>query len=228
MVLFYIPEVLGLLVVAVILNHLCQELFVVLSPALHRQLCDLDRIGGGAFCNTYHLKATLVCSLSRNNAPFEAPVPWVQRSISGQLLDVTAQQEDDVPWIVVGHRCGPTSTDSFCTIHQGHRNYRDVPARLNALTFFHMKVQNGVIIWMEDESSNRFQPSVDVSGTSCVFASHQSGAKLPRRHQKIDIVCTNERLGHSHDCGLQRRLTMVVGTVLRDVPGQLCHLGIAT
>ena len=80
---------------------------------------------------------------------------------------------------------------------------------------------------MEDGAGNLLQLGEDVTRRGGVLAAHATSTKLTGRGEQVDVVATDEGLGHANDGALKRGLTVVVGRVLTDITGQLSHLNLA-
>jgi len=59
-----------------------------------------------------------------------------------------------------------------------------------------------------------------------VLTTLQSGTKLSRRDEQVDVVRTNEVLRHSDNGPLQGGFTMVIGTVFSNISGELSNLDV--
>mmetsp|Transcript_74018 Transcript_74018/g.163642 ORF Transcript_74018/g.163642 Transcript_74018/m.163642 type:complete len:312 (-) Transcript_74018:1512-2447(-) len=68
----------------------------------------------------------------------------------------------------------------------------------------------------------------DVPGAGVVGSALDAGAKLPGRHQEVQVVGAHKILRHRDDGASQGRLSMMVGTVLADVADQLRYLNVAS
>ena len=64
---------------------------------------------------------------------------------------------------------------------------------------------------------------VNIPRTCGIRTAHKTRTKLPNRRQQVNIVATDEVLSHGRDGRIQRRLTVVIGCVLRDITGELRH-----
>mmetsp|Transcript_66692 Transcript_66692/g.159160 ORF Transcript_66692/g.159160 Transcript_66692/m.159160 type:complete len:264 (+) Transcript_66692:889-1680(+) len=212
--------------ISLCLSHLAEELLVVLSPLFDWKLGDINLVVGNFLGYASNLEATFLGIRVRHNATLEATVPRTNVFARWLLLDELPQRVDDVPGIVVWKRSGPSGANSISSIHKRHRNYRDVPLRLDDLTLLILKVQQWIIVRMEDGASDALQSGVDVPRARVVLAALQSGSKLPRRHKQVDVVGANEVLRHSHNGALQRRFTVMISAVLCNVSSKLSNFDI--
>mmetsp|Transcript_32833 Transcript_32833/g.88944 ORF Transcript_32833/g.88944 Transcript_32833/m.88944 type:complete len:342 (-) Transcript_32833:813-1838(-) len=163
--------------------------------------------------------------LARNDAAAEALVPRVhfeQRP--------SPEQAADVPYefarAVVGDVRAPADPNAISAVDE-HIGYdRAVPLGLDGQPLLVEVLEHGVVVNMEDCTCGRLQARVDVARGGVVLAALQSRAKLPGWHQQVQIVGPNKVLRKVDDGVLQRRLAVVVGRLLGDVPNKLGNLDV--
>mmetsp|Transcript_62311 Transcript_62311/g.165389 ORF Transcript_62311/g.165389 Transcript_62311/m.165389 type:complete len:225 (-) Transcript_62311:763-1437(-) len=200
------------------LNKLGQEFLVVLRPSLDRQLCNLNCCGRSTLGHANNLIVCCILPFGRSDSPIEALIPGKQTSLHGLLVNEQPDEFDDVSRVVVGQGCRPTCSDSISAVDQCHGDHWDIPLRLDGLAFLILKVEQRIVVGVEDEASDVLQPRVDVPCAGSILAALQACPELSRREQNVQIVGPNEGLRHAHNGTLQRSFTVMVGTVLRDVP----------
>mmetsp|Transcript_3484 Transcript_3484/g.8354 ORF Transcript_3484/g.8354 Transcript_3484/m.8354 type:complete len:832 (-) Transcript_3484:586-3081(-) len=214
-------------IVALSLGHLTEEFLVRLRPLLDGKLSDVDLIVRHFLCNPDNLEAPLLCVRVGHDASLEASVPWIQGRADFLLLDELAQHCDEVPWVEVRHGGGPSCPDAFSAIDQSHRNDGHVPLRLDRLALLGLKLEEWIIVRMENGPSNWLQACVNVPRACVVLATLQARSELTRGNQEVDVVGTDEVLRHANNRSLQGRLSVVVGAVFGNIPSKLCHLHVA-
>mmetsp|Transcript_26793 Transcript_26793/g.70405 ORF Transcript_26793/g.70405 Transcript_26793/m.70405 type:complete len:266 (-) Transcript_26793:2139-2936(-) len=199
-----------------------QELSVVLSPLLDRELRDC---GSGAVAllsvdatSDFHL-AFLPAVL---DASFEARKPR-SHLLKPLHTQITPQISYDLVRIEVGNRCSISSTDAVGTVDEHHGDDRTIPNRFNFEPLFVLIIENAVISLLENGSRHGCKACVDVTAGRCVLATLKPRSELALRYQEVHIVRTNEVLGHADDSVLERILAMVVRSVVHNISDELSH-----
>ena len=166
----------------VILCKILEEILVVSSPHLDRQLPDYQFIlpvYAGKSAMHYVVRAILL-EFNPTGEPAEPryhpmevvvaisqSLPYVVRNLQG---------------IVAGDARGPTGANAFSTVDKAHREDRGVVVWLNALTFLHLVGKDVIIILMEDEASESSEVSKYVTRRCCLFPTHHPISELTYGH----------------------------------------------
>mmetsp|Transcript_14873 Transcript_14873/g.23617 ORF Transcript_14873/g.23617 Transcript_14873/m.23617 type:complete len:346 (+) Transcript_14873:2291-3328(+) len=192
-----------------------EPVFVVLSPPLDWQLCNLEADASTLGCHADRFEPP-GRSLDRSHRALEATVPR-SHALHRLLAKETADICDKISRIVVGNRGAPTCTDTVSPIHQDSGDDRAVPARLNRVALLCQVLQDCVVLFREEAPSNLGEAREDVTGGGVVLAPLEAGAELAARLEEVDVVSANESLCHGDDGALQRNFSVMIGTVLGDV-----------
>ena len=117
-----------------------------------------------------------------------------------------------------------TGSDSFCSIHQHHRNNGYIINRLDALTIIIQVGENGVILRSINKPRQFIQLCEDIPFASRVRPCLKPSPKLTVGFKQVDIVAADEILRHSDNRRIQTRLAMMVPRVFRNITTKLCDL----
>jgi hypothetical protein len=162
----------------VILCKLLEEILVVSSPHLDRQLLDYQFILP-VYAGKSAMHNVVGAILLEFNPPGEPAEPWyhsmeVEVGISQSLPDVVRNLQG----IVAGDARGPTGANAFSTVDKAHREDRGVVVWLDALSFLDLVGKDVIIILMEDEASESSKVSKYVTRRCRLFATHHPISEL--------------------------------------------------
>ncbi len=135
-----------------------------------------------------------------------------------------SQVGDDVVWVVVGYRSGPTSTNTVGAVHEHLRRHRAEPLRLDPLSVIIQVLEQGVIGLREERTRDLGQSSEDVSSRRGIFTTEQSRTELTPWIKQIDVVATDKVLCETDNGHVERSVTVVVGGLTHNATDQLVDL----
>ena len=89
-----------------------------------------------------------VVGIVEGDRPIVASIPW-RHSLERLFVDkLSLKVSDDVQWRVLWDACGPTSTNTECSIREEDWNDWDIELWLNPLALFLDVVKNGAVFFV--------------------------------------------------------------------------------
>lgn len=114
-------------------------------------------------------------------------------------------------------------TNTTRTIHEKHRQNRSLELGLHGRAVIIAILENAEVVARDELLDLGLEIGVDVTGTRCVLATLETRAELSLRNEPRQIVAAHEVLRHADDRLVERRLTVVIASVLTDLARELRH-----
>mmetsp|Transcript_29243 Transcript_29243/g.47301 ORF Transcript_29243/g.47301 Transcript_29243/m.47301 type:complete len:215 (-) Transcript_29243:779-1423(-) len=192
-----------------------QPILVVLCPALHRQLRNLQPHAALLLGHTQRFKLPRR-TFNGPDVSLEATVP---RCHCHRRVPTQHQAEigNQVARVVIRNTGRPAGANTIGAIHQDHWDDRTEETRFDLMSFLKEMLQYCIVIFRKDAARHLREAREDVSRCRMVLPPLQARAELPTRLEEVHIVASDKVLGHADDRALQGCFAMMIGALLGHV-----------